>query len=73
MVVAKATVAPQPAAHLGLSFISRRGHREGAEGDLGCEACAWPRRGDLGCKACHARTIGGRGRPSDDRRGAGGI
>jgi hypothetical protein len=28
---------------------------------------------NLGCKACHARTIGGRGRPSDDRRGAGGI
>ena len=40
-------------------------------GDLGCEACARPRMEDLGCKACHARTIGGRGRPSDDRRGAG--
>ena len=42
----------------------------GAGRDLGCEACARPRMEDLGCKACHARTIGGRGRPSDDRRGA---
>jgi hypothetical protein len=45
----------------------------GRRGDLGCEARARPRMENSGCKACHARTIGGRGRPSDDRRGAGGI
>jgi len=31
------------------------------------------RREDSGCKACHARAIGRRRRPSDNRRGAGRI